>query len=79
LALAWVLASTDVSTLILGVSKVEQLDDNVKALEVAAKWNKELEARIETLLQNGPEPRVDFRVFTPTAQRRQIAVFGEGK
>jgi len=46
----------------------------VKALELAAKWNKEIEDRIEALLKNGPEPRVDFKQFAPTTQRRQIAV-----
>lgn len=77
LALAWVLASTDVSTLIIGFSKISQLDDNIKALELYAKWDKDLESRIEALLANGPDPRVDFRQFAPMQQRRQIAVLGK--
>ncbi len=79
LALAWCLASQDVSTLILGISKIEQLDENVKALELYQKWNRSLETKIEDLLQNPVEPTVDFRLFNPIAQRREVAVFGEKK
>ena len=75
--LAWVLVNRDVSTLILGISKVEQFDENVKALEVAAKWDKALEERVEALLKNGPEPRIDFRKFAPVEQRRIISVLGD--
>ena len=75
LALAWVIANKDVSTLILGFSKLSHLDENVKALELYAKWNKDIEAKIEAILQNGPEPTVDFRKFAPIPQRRQISVF----
>jgi aryl-alcohol dehydrogenase-like predicted oxidoreductase len=41
------LASTDVSTLITGISKIDQLDQNVKALEIYAKWDQALEDNIE--------------------------------
>jgi len=64
------LANTDVSTLILGFSKIEQLDENVKAIELYKKWDKSIEAKIEALLANGPQPRYDFRSFTPQPQRR---------
>ena len=37
LAVAWVIANKDVSTCILGASKVSQLDENFKALEVYKK------------------------------------------
>ena len=77
LALAWVLVNTDVSTLIIGFSKIEQLEENVKALELYHKWNKDLEGRINALLENDPEPRIDFRCFAPTPQRREVAVFGK--
>lgn len=77
LALAWVIANKDVSTLILGFSKLSHLDENVKALELYAKWDKDIEAKIEAILQNGPEPTVDFKKFAPLPQRRQISVFGK--
>lgn len=79
LALAWVLASTDVSTLIIGFSKLEQLEENIKALELYGKWNKELEARIEALLGNAVETRLDFRQFCPLTSRRLTAVFDAKK
>jgi hypothetical protein len=65
-----------VSTLILGISKLEQLDENVKALELYQKWSKTLEDKVETLLQNPVEPTMEFRTFTPVPQRREVAVFG---
>jgi len=79
LALAWVIASKDVSTLILGFSKISQLDENVKALELYQKWNKTLESKIESSLENSVEPTINFRVFGPIAQRREVAVFGAQK
>jgi aryl-alcohol dehydrogenase-like predicted oxidoreductase len=50
LVLAWALASNDVSTLVCGFSKAEQVDENMGALAVYGKWNRELEAKIEGLL-----------------------------
>lgn len=43
LAIAWALASRDVSTLILGFSKVAYVDENLKALELYKKWTPEIE------------------------------------
>ena len=65
------------STCILGFSKISQLDENVKALEVYAKWNKEIEAKIEALAGNAPAPKVNFRAFAPLPQRREISVFSD--
>ena len=79
LALAWVIASNDVSTLILGFSKISQLDENVKALELYNKWSKTLEGKIEKILENPVDPAINFRVFAPIPQRREIAVFGQQK
>ena len=39
LALAWALANKDVSTMILGFSKLQYVDDNMKALELYKKWD----------------------------------------
>jgi len=43
LGLAWAIANTDVSTCILGFSKLSQVDENLKAYELYKKWNDELE------------------------------------
>ena len=52
LALAWALASRDVSTLILGFSKTSYVDENMKALELYKKWTPEIEQRINAILDN---------------------------
>lgn len=47
------------------------------AIEVYGRWNRELEAKIEALLQNGPEMVIDFKKFLPAKPRREQAVFGK--
>jgi len=49
LALAWCTTNPRVSTVITGASRVEQVHENMAALEVAARLNDELKARIESL------------------------------
>ena len=58
---------------------MEQLDENVKAVELYQKWNKTLEGKIEGLLLNPVDPTMEFRTFAPAPQRREVAVFGEKK
>jgi len=55
LALAWCLKNKNVSTVITGASKVEQLKDNLLALEVVPKLTDEVIESIETILQNQPK------------------------
>ena len=54
LALAWCLRNPHVSTVITGASRVEQLEDNLGALEVVAKLTPEVLEKIEGLLSNKP-------------------------
>ena len=61
LALAWTVANTDVSTAILGASRVGQIESNVKALDVLKKWTPELDKRLEDLLKNEPRGELDWR------------------
>lgn len=49
LALAWCLAKPNVSTVILGASRVEQLDENLGALEVYERMDDAVVERIEEL------------------------------
>ena len=60
LALAWVARKPYTSTVILGASKPEQVVDNLKALEIIPKITPEVEAEIEAILENAPEPEVLF-------------------
>ncbi|MCS6796500.1 MAG: aldo/keto reductase [Raineya sp.] len=56
LAIAWTIKPTFVSTAILGASKVSQLQENLKAIEVAHNvLNEEVMQKIEDILQNKPE------------------------
>lgn len=54
LALAWCLKNPDVSTVILGASKIHHLEENLKALEVVDKITPEVAQQIEVILDNKP-------------------------
>jgi voltage-dependent potassium channel beta subunit len=56
LALAWCLKNPNVSTIILGASKVSQLEENLKALDVVGEITDEIMEEIEQILDNKPEP-----------------------
>ncbi|MGV3524420.1 MAG: potassium channel beta subunit family protein [Candidatus Sericytochromatia bacterium] len=61
LALAWCLRNPQVSTVITGASRVEQVHENMKALGDLALLTPDLQRRIEGILQNAPAPEADFR------------------
>lgn len=61
LSLAWCLQNPNVSTVITGASKVSQIDDNMKALDVSEKLNDELMNEIEKIVDNKPKPEPDLR------------------
>lgn len=54
LALAWCAQNPNVSTVLLGASKPEQITQNLKALEVIPKLTKEILAEIDTIMDNKP-------------------------
>lgn len=60
-ALAWCLKNEDVSTVITGASKPEQVEQNMKAVEVVEKMTPDIMDRIEEVLDNNPKPQKDFR------------------
>ena len=61
LALAWCLKNSDVSTVITGASKPEQIEQNMQALDVAERLDAQVIERIETILDNKPAPMPDER------------------
>ncbi len=61
LALAWCLKNPNVSTVITGASRPEQVEENMKALDVVDKITPEVMERIEAVLDNKPTPPHDFR------------------
>ncbi|KAF2955170.1 aldo/keto reductase [Marinitoga sp. 38H-ov] len=54
LALAWLLKNPNVSTVITGASRVEQVRENMKAVEIKEKLTDEIMIEIEKILNNNP-------------------------
>ncbi|WP_411994785.1 aldo/keto reductase [Agarivorans sp. DSG3-1] len=54
LALNWCLRTPHVSSVILGVSKLEQLEDNLKALELKQQLNNDVWQQVDNILANKP-------------------------
>lgn len=61
LALAWCLKNPNVSTVITGASKPQQVVENMKALDLVNQLTPEIIERIESVLNNKPEVEHDFR------------------
>jgi voltage-dependent potassium channel beta subunit len=60
LALAWCLKNPNVSTVIIGATRLEQLTENLGSLEVIELLSDDVMDRIEEILDNRPEP-MDFQ------------------
>ncbi|MFM2356446.1 MAG: hypothetical protein RLZZ528_2182 [Pseudomonadota bacterium] len=56
MALAWCLRNPNVSTVILGASRISQLQDNLKALDALPKLTPDLLQAIEDIVQTRPAP-----------------------
>ena len=69
-ALAWVIGRPGVTSTLMGVSRAEQVADNIAALDVVL--SPEHRARLDAV--SAPEPRMLYGLFTPEV-RRQV-VFG---
>jgi aryl-alcohol dehydrogenase-like predicted oxidoreductase len=59
LSIAWCLKNPNVSTVILGASKAEQLKENFNALDFQHQLTSEMMTKIEDILQNTPR-KPDF-------------------
>jgi voltage-dependent potassium channel beta subunit len=55
LALNWCISNPRVSTVILGASKLSQLEDNLAALKTRERVTDKVKAQIDAILQNTPE------------------------
>jgi aryl-alcohol dehydrogenase-like predicted oxidoreductase len=69
-ALAWVTGRPGVASTLMGVSRVEQVADNIAALDLMLS----AEHRAALDAASAPEPRMLYNLFTPAV--RQHAVFG---
>ena len=63
LALAWLAANPNTSTVILGASKPDQVVDNLKALDVIPKLTPAILEKIEEIIQSKPSPVVSSFLF----------------
>lgn len=61
MSLAWCLKNPNVSTVITGASKPEQVKQNMKAFDAVGKLTNEVMEKIEEILANKPKLDVDFR------------------
>ena len=61
LALAWCLKNPNVSTVITGASKPQQVIENMKAIDIVDKLSDDIMEEIEAILNNKPTPEIDFR------------------
>jgi len=70
LAMAWVLKSKDVSTVIFGVSRPSQVYSNLRTVEVASRLTPEVLAKIEDIMKTRPAAPFDWRTMAPAPNRR---------
>jgi aryl-alcohol dehydrogenase-like predicted oxidoreductase len=64
LALAWAIANQDVSVALLGFTKLEQIHENLKAVEVLRNWTQEIEDKCNQILNNTPDQELDYTRMT---------------
>jgi aryl-alcohol dehydrogenase-like predicted oxidoreductase len=60
LALAWCIKNKNVSTILLGITKPEQLEENIGCLSVVENLTSEHMTDIDNILDNRPEPYAGF-------------------
>ena len=61
LALAWCLTNPNVSTVITGASRLQQVTENMVAMDVLERLTKDVLERIEEIVDNKPNPEHDWR------------------
>lgn len=60
LAIAWCLKNPQVSTVILGASKLSQLEQNLKAMACVPQLSDDIMMTIDSVLENKPKPPIDW-------------------
>jgi len=64
-----------VSVALLGFTKIEQIHENLKALEVMRNWTKETEAKCAAILDNEPVEELDVTTFSMIPNRRKSNLY----
>ena len=70
LSIAWILANPDISTIILGSTKISQVEDVLPALRIYKKLDKNILKEIEEIMGNSPVGPWDYETFTLLKNRR---------
>lgn len=70
LALAWVIFNKDVTCALFGASKVSQVEDNLKAVEIYKKLTPELLEKIENIMETRPERKMNWKSWQQFPPRR---------
>jgi aryl-alcohol dehydrogenase-like predicted oxidoreductase len=65
LALAWAIKYQHLSSALVGARTPAQLEDTLKVLDILEKWTPELEVRVNKILDNTPEPRLNAKIWKP--------------
>jgi aryl-alcohol dehydrogenase-like predicted oxidoreductase len=68
--IAWTMKYKNMSVVLLGASRLSQLEDNLKALTVVPKLTPEVLERLEALWQTRPVQEKNFLNWQPGPNRR---------
>jgi aryl-alcohol dehydrogenase-like predicted oxidoreductase len=69
LALGWTLKNKDVSVSLFGATNLDQVEDNLKAVEAYKKITPEISERIEAIVQSRPDPGMNWKTWQPLPHR----------
>ena len=75
LALGWVVKNRDVSTAIIGSKKPQQLEENIKVLDLYQNITPEIEEKLDQVLGTRPDIGMDMENRTPLKPRRAISAW----
>ena len=73
MALAWVMKYEHLDSALVGARSVAQLEDSLKALDLVEKFTPEFEAKVNKILGNNPEPRMNFLKWASYPPTRPVA------
>jgi hypothetical protein len=60
---------------LLGFTRIDQIHENLKAVEVMRKWNNELEEKCAAIINNQPAEEFDFPKGAMIPNRRKTNLY----
>ena len=70
MSIAWIIANPDISTVILGSTKISQVEEIIPAVDIYKKMTKDIIKEIEEILNNAPIGPWDYESFKLLRNRR---------